>query len=308
MQIFENKLTHYPRDDSSVVTVGSFDGLHLGHRQLIERVVRGGSPSTVVTFYPHPQTIVARPGREIKILTLPYEKVQYFEAMGIERLVVLPFNRELMNKSADDFLRKILIEIIGMRKIVVGYDHAFGNDRKGNKDFLLQLAPVFGFEVELIEPYYHQGVIVSSTLIRKTLAEGKVKLAVELLGRHYSFSGWVVRGESRGGDLGFPTANLKLDSPYKMLPLNGVYAVYVYIKERKLPALLYIGYRPTYGYGDLSIEAYLLDYDDDLYGERMKVEFIDRLRGDIAFKSQSELVAQMKKDEIKGRKILSMSL
>lgn len=304
MQVFENEFDHYPRDDNSVVTVGSFDGLHLGHKQLIEQVVAGGSPSTVVTFYPHPQAVVARPGRAIKILTLPYEKVQYFEAMGIERLVVLSFDRELMNKNADDFLREILIEKIGLRKIVVGYDHAFGKDRKGNIDFLLQSAPVFGFEVELIKPYYHQGLIVSSTLIRKTLTDGDVKLALALLGRNYSFSGWVVKGESRGAGLGFPTANLKPDSPYKMLPLNGVYAVHVYFKEREHPALLYIGYKPTYGYGDLSVEAYLLDYNEDLYGEILKVEFVDRLRGDIAFESESELVAQMKLDEIKGREIL----
>ena len=303
MEIFENSLEDYRRDENSAITVGSFDGLHLGHRKLIARVVESGSPAAVITFYPHPQTVVARPGKEIRILTLPYEKVDSFQRMGVERLIVLNFNRELMNKSAVDFLSEVLIAKIGFRKIVVGHDHAFGRGRKGSKDFLLVKSQQYGFEVEVVPPYYHKGVIVSSTLIRKTLAAGDVSSVVEMLGCRYSFGGWVVKGEARGAALGYPTANIKVNSPLKLLPLNGVYVVFVEMRKERHPALLYIGYRPTYGLGDLSVEAFLLDFHDDLYGESIKVEFVERLRGDITFASERELVAQIKQDEIRGRAV-----
>jgi riboflavin kinase/FMN adenylyltransferase len=287
-----------------VVTVGTFDGLHLGHRKLIERLIASGSPSTVVTFYPHPQLVVARPGKEIKILTLPEEKVAGLEKMGVEQLLVIPFDRDIMNLTAEEFLTKVILEKIGLRKLVVGYDHAFGKDRKGNKDFLIEKGKVMGFEVEVVEPYYYDGNIISSTLIRKVLEAGDVKKASEYLGWRYSFSGWVIRGDARGAILGFPTANLKLASPVKLLPYCGVYAIYTHIGTKKYPALLYIGHRPTYGFGDLSIEVFLMNFTDNLYGEKIIVELVDGLRGDIAFRSEKELVEQMQRDRIQAEAIL----
>lgn len=304
MQIFENDLTKFPRNDDSVVTVGTFDGLHLGHRELIARVVAAGSPSTVLTFYPHPQKIVARPGKELKILTPPDEKVKGFERLGVERLVVLEFNRDLLNMSAEEFLRKIVVEKIGLRKMVVGYDHAFGKDREGDKEFIRRQSRKLGFELEVVEPYYHNGIIVSSSTIRHALYEGDVVLANQLLGGRYSFDGWVIKGDCRGASLGYPTANLSVTPHIKMLPLDGVYAVYASVGENRMPALLYIGTRPTYGYGELMVEVFLLDFNGNLYGEKMRVKLVERLRGDQAFNSTKELVAQMKKDEAKGREIL----
>jgi len=257
-----------------------------------------------VTFYPHPQMIVARPGARIQLLTPPDEKVKGLAELGVERLVVLEFNRDMMNMTADDFLQKIVIEKVGMRKMVVGYDHAFGRNRKGDKSFVVRKGAELGFETELVDPFYWEDKIVSSTLIRKTLSAGEVKLAGEYLGRPYGFSGWVIKGDARGCTLGYPTANLKLTSAYKMLPLKGVYAVFAIIGEKKYRSLLYIGNRPTYGYGDLTIEVFLLDFNGDLYGESISLELIDRLRGDIKFDSQDELVKQMQADEKRGRQIL----
>ena len=208
MEIYEKDATGVRRNDNSVVTVGTFDGLHAGHKKLIERVVKSGSPSTVVTFYPHPQMVVARPGSRIRLLTPPAEKVKGLAELGVERLVVLEFDREMMNMTAEDFLQKIVIEKVGMRKMVVGYDHAFGKNREGDKNFVLKKGTEIGFETELVDPYYWNDEIVSSTLIRNTLSAGDVKLAGEYLGRPYRFSGWVIKGDARGATLGFPTANL----------------------------------------------------------------------------------------------------
>jgi len=210
MEIYEKDVSGIRWDNNSVVTVGTFDGLHAGHKKLIDRVVKSGSPSTVVTFYPHPQMVVARPGVRIQLLTPPEEKVRGLAELGVERLVVLEFDREMMNMTEDEFLQKIVIEKVGMRKMVVGYDHAFGRNRKGDKSFVVRKGSELGFETELVDPYYWKDKIVSSTLIRKTLSAGDVKLADEYLGRPYSFSGWVIKGDARGAALGFPTANLKL--------------------------------------------------------------------------------------------------
>lgn len=305
MEIYENDVTGIRRDENSVVTVGTFDGLHSGHKKLIEKVVRSGSPSTVVTFYPHPQMVVARPGVRIRLLTPPEEKVKGLAGLGVDRLIVLEFDSKMMNMSAEDFLQDIVIDKVGLKMMVVGYDHAFGRNRKGGKEFVVEKGRELGFQTEVVEPFYWKSDIVSSTLIRKTLLNGDVKLAGEYLGRPYSFSGWVIKGDARGATLGYPTANLKLNSAYKMLPLNGVYAVYARICERKYRALLYIGNRPTYGEGDLTIEAFLLDFEGGLYGEMITVELIERLRGDVRFDSQDELIVQMHADEKRGREILN---
>lgn len=302
MEIFDNDISQIERDDNSVVTVGTFDGLHRGHIKLLKRLVVSGFPSTVVTFYPHPQMVVARPGQSVNILTPPSEKVEGFRKIGIERLIVLKFDRDLMNLTADDFLRKIIIERVGMLKMVMGYDHAFGKNREGNKDFVVQQGKDIGFETEIIDPFYCGEKIVSSTLIRKSISQGDVKSAADYLGRSYSFSGWVIKGEARGATLGYPTANMKLNSPQKMLPKNGVYAVYARRDEKRIPALLYIGNRPTYGKGDLTIEAFLLDFAGSLYGEQLGIELLDRLRGDIKFSTEKELIDQMHRDEDYARK------
>ncbi len=304
MEIFDNEIGAIKHNPESVVTVGTFDGLHLGHRKLLERMVESELPSTVVTFFPHPQMVVARPGKAIKLLTTPEEKVAGMAEIGVDRLVVLKFNRELMNMTAEEFLRSIIIERIGLKKMVVGYDHSFGRDREGNKDFVVEQGRKYGFATDVIAPFYCDNRIVSSTLIRKTLDRGEVKLAAEYLGRLYSFSGWVIKGDCRGASLGFPTANLKLDYPHKMLPLNGVYAAKTKWLDRKIPSLLYIGNRPTYGAGGLTIEVYLMDFTGELYGERLTVELVERLRGDIHFSTEDELVEQMKRDEERGRDIL----
>jgi len=304
MQIFEYDLSNFPRDDNSIVTVGTFDGLHLGHQDLISRVVKGGSPSVVVTFYPHPQKVVARPGNEVRILTPPEEKVSWMENLMVDRLVVLKFNRDLLSMTADDFLKNIIIDKIGLKKMVIGYDHAFGKSREGNSEFLKEKSREYGFELEVVEPYYHKDEIVSSTGIRKAIAAGEVDTAAEMLGRNYTFWGWVIKGDCRGATLGYPTANLSVIPDYKMLPGNGVYIVFASMEKKRYPALLYIGNRPTYGYGELTVEVFLLDFTGNLYGEKLVVEMIKRLRGDIAFQNQDELVAQMHADEKLGREII----
>ncbi|MBC8204327.1 MAG: bifunctional riboflavin kinase/FAD synthetase [FCB group bacterium] len=303
MKIFDNAIDLVPRDEDSIVTVGTFDGIHLGHKQLISRVVESGSPSTVVTFYPHPQMVVARPGGEFKLLTPPAEKVIELSALGMERLIVLRFDREMMNMPADKFLREIIIEKIGLRKMIIGHDHAFGKNRAGNRNFVIKKSAELGFEVEIVPPYIIKDKVVSSTIIRHALEAGEVELAAEYLGHRYTISGWVVKGDARGASLGYPTANINVNSPVKLLPYNGVYAVIVDLLGEKRPGMLYIGSRPTYGAKDLTVEAFILDWQGNLYGEELIIEFISRLRGDIRFPSETELIKAIKQDEENARKL-----
>lgn len=303
MKIYENAIDLVPHEPDSVVTVGTFDGLHLGHRKLIERVVKSGSPSTLVTFYPHPQMVVARPGKEFKLLTPPAEKVMELSSFGLDRLVVLRFDRELMNLPAEKFLEDILVAKIGLGKMVIGHDHAFGCGRKGCKDFLVERSRELGFKVEVVPPFKLNDTVVSSTQVRRAIEDGSVDVAAQLLGRRYNISGWVIKGDARGTILGFPTANMKVNSTMKLLPRNGVYAVKVKFSNEEHPGLLYIGDRPTYGKGDLTIEVYILDWSGEIYGEEIKVEFLERLRGDVKFSSEWELVQAMTLDERNARSL-----
>ena len=287
---------------NSVVTVGTFDGIHLGHKKIISDLLeiknQKNLRSVVVTFDPHPQLILRNKHKEIKLLSTTEEKICEFEKLGIDLLYILNFTKEFAEISAEDFYKKYLIEKIGLSDIVLGYDHNFGKNREGNFDSLKMFSEKFGFGVHKVDEFKINGDRVNSTTIRNLLLEGNVKKASFLLGDNYYFSGKVIYGDKRGRTIGFPTANIQPLSEYKLIPKNGVYFVKAEVKGNMRYGMMNIGNRPTIAENtEIFIEVNLFDFSGEIYGETMKIEFLDFLREEKKFSSLDELVNQIKKDK-----------
>ncbi len=301
-------------DATSVVTVGTFDGVHVGHqaiiRYLVNRANNQNGTSVVVTFSPHPREIVH--GEEVPLLTTIDERADALEALGVDRFIIIPFTLEFSRLAAEEFVEQVLVERIGIQEVVIGYDHAFGHDRRGDAELLEALGSRYGFSVDVIPPQVVEQHVVSSTQIREMIGRGQVSEAAQLLGRRYSLRGTVIKGDGRGAQIGFPTANLQIDHPRKVIPAVGVYAVQVALlqserdgEESLHPGMMNIGYRPTFGKRDLSLEVHLLDFSGDLYGRELRVEFAERMRDERKFDSIEELVEQLSKDRARCMDLLS---
>lgn len=303
---------HYGLDniqiENPVVTIGSFDGVHKGHVKVIEGLKKCAGKwkgeSVIITFDPHPREVLypfeKRPG----ILTSLTEKIAILNHYGVDHLIVIPFSSELAALTYSDFVRYILIDKIGMKGLVVGYDHRFGKNREGNFEVLKSLAENHHFYIEQEEALVTNEVNVSSTKIRTALELGDVALVKDFLGYYYSISGEVVHGDKIGRCLGFPTANLKVNDERKLLPASGVYAVKVAFNNRELPGMLNVGIRPTVSNsGIIRLETYIFDFDGDLYGENITVSLIDRVRGERKFDNIQELSEQLAKDKQKVESI-----
>jgi riboflavin kinase / FMN adenylyltransferase len=298
-----------PLDDAgAVVTVGTFDGVHRGHRQVLQEIVaraaRSGRRSVLVTFHPHPLRIV-RPEIAPPLLTTAQEKKELLSESGIEYAVFLPFTRALQEYPARRFVEEILLGRMGMRELVIGYDHGFGKDREGGVETLRSLGAELGFAVDVVEAVRGDAEAVSSTRIRRALASGDVEAAATGLGRRYELRGPVVRGERLGRRLGYPTANVRILDPEKMLPEEGVYAVFGVVRGDRVPGLLHLGPRPTFQGLPPSVELHLLDWSGDLYGAELRVEFVRRIRRIEAFRGAEALMDAMRRDEEVGRSILA---
>lgn len=289
----------------SAVTIGNFDGVHLGHREIFRRVKAAaaaiGGNSVIVTFAPHPMKVLA-PEKSPLLINTYAEKELLIEVSGIDYLVVIPFTKEFAATTASEFARDVLVGKIGMKRLIIGYDYAFGRNREGNAEFLRQAGRELGFEVEVLEPLGNGATVYSSSLIRAMIAEGRVAEVVSLLGRHYSLAGKVVHGHSRGRGLGFPTANLETEK--ELVPRNGVYAVKVRIDETVWDGACNIGDNPTFGDAGRSIEIFLFDFEGDLYGREMRVYFVERLRDERKFADADFLVRQIAEDVARCRGIL----
>jgi len=294
---------------NAIVTVGTFDGVHLGHSKIFKEVLfktgeLGGS-SWVITFYPHPRKVVQK-GYDIKLLTPLEEKMELFENEGIENVLVVNFTKEFSLMTSEEFARKILAEKIGAKHLIIGYDHKFGKDRTGDVELLKKLGAPLGFEVSSVPPVKINDEIISSTKIRRYLLSGNPVGANKMLGRNYSLSGFVVKGSKRGRTLGFPTANISLTSQDKLIPQNGVYLTKVYVKDFKGYGLLNIGYRPTFDKNiDLYIEVHILDFNNDIYGDSIKVEILEYLRPETKFQTKEKLIKQIELDRKKALNLVS---
>jgi riboflavin kinase / FMN adenylyltransferase len=285
---------------SSAVTVGTFDGVHRGHQEVLHELMRvartRGERSVLVTFDPHPLYVV-RPNEAPKLLTTRAEKEPLIGAYGIDVIAFVPFTRELSQLEPDQFVRDILMQHFGLAHLIIGYDHGFGRGRSGDVETLRRIGALEGFEVDMVEPFHADGHNISSSKIRAMLLEGDVVQAAADLGRAFSLSGRVVRGDGRGRDLGMPTANLQISDPAKLIPLEGIYAV----RANGLPAVMHIGPRPTFENAGPSLEVHILDFEGDLYGEVVTVEFYERIRGIAKFDSSQLLEIAMEADVEQAR-------
>ncbi len=299
-------LSHYRRPLHPVLTIGNFDGQHVGHVALLQAVVhtaatKSGTPM-VLTFDPHPVRILA-PNLEFRLLSSTEEKLARCEQAGIQEVLLLEFTKELAALSPDEFVVRILKDGIGVRDLFIGEHFAFGKDRRGRIADLIRLSPEAGFEVHPVPPVMVDGETVSSTRIRRLVQAGDVRKAATFLGRPYSLSGRVVAGEHRGRTLGWPTANVRLP-PDRVIPADGVYATSTIWQTRSLDSVSYIGTRPTFDAGERLLEVYVLDERVDLYGMDIEVQFVERLRGDQRFDSPEALSARIDLDVNLARQML----
>jgi riboflavin kinase / FMN adenylyltransferase len=297
------------REENSAVTVGTFDGVHAGHRVLINQVIESAKSingrSVIVTFHPHPREIISPGKAGIKLLSTLEERRQLLSEIGIDEMIVIPFNRDFSLLSSEEFVRNVIWEKIGVKEFVIGYDHQFGRNREGTIETVEALGKELGFDVKVVSRQEVGNKTVSSSAIRKALQEqGDVKLASKLLERPYLLNGTVVHGDSRGREIGYPTANIKPEHPNKAIPKNGVYAVRVKIENGFYNGMMNIGIRPTFDGTVETLEVHIFDFDRDIYGNTIQVHFIDRIRDEKKFTGQDELVQQLRQDKIKSKEIL----
>lgn len=303
MKIYK-RLESIPKIQQAVVTQGTFDGVHAAHQVIIDRlksIARQHQGETVlVTFDPHPRMVLHPDDHGLKLLQTLDEKIEVLEQMGIDHLVIIPFTREFSRLSSMQFIRDIMVNRIGARYLVVGYNHRFGKNREGDQEQLHEFAGLYGFEVEQIPEQDIDHIAVSSTRIRRALEHGDIVTANKYLLKPFRISGMVVKGRQLGRTIGFPTANLVLSDPNKMVPADGVYAVKVIMHNQTYGGMLNAGYRPTVDGTVHSIEVHLFDFDRDIYGENLTVEFVDKLRDEQRFANVELLRNQLEKDKLQA--------
>ena len=293
-----------------VLTQGTFDGVHFGHRKILRHVVSEAREidgvSVLLTFYPHPRLVLYPDDNELKLLTTIEEKVELVSAIGIDYLIIIPFTQELSRLRASDFVRDILVEQLHISKLIIGYDHRFGRNREGGLKEMIQFAETYNFKLEEIPPQDIEDSIVSSTKIRKALLDGDVHLAKEYLGDLYTISGKVEEGLQRGTTIGYPTANVRVGSSFKLIPKNGVYAVWVYIDKIRYAGMLNIGYNPTFEDKKWSMEVHILNFNKNIYHHKILISFHSRIREEMKFEDVTSLVNQLTNDEKKIRSTLGI--
>jgi riboflavin kinase / FMN adenylyltransferase len=295
--------------DFAVVTSGTFDGVHLGHQKIFSRVneiaSKHGGESVVLTYWPHPRLVLHPEDESLKLLNTFEEKAALLKEQGIQHLIRIPFTKEFSNLTSEQFIQKILVETIGTKKLVIGYDHHFGKNREGSFEQLKLNGPKYGFEVEEIPRQDVDHVGVSSTKIRQALEKGDIETANHFLGRAYSLTGRVIAGDKIGRLIGYPTANIDVDTKYKLIPMHGIYAVTVEHEQRGYKGMLYIGYRPTINGTRLNVEVNIFDFKKEIYGETITVNFYNLIRGDAKFGDLEQLKIQLKDDQEKAEAALS---
>lgn len=289
-----------------ILTVGTFDGVHIGHQSIIKRInelaEKMGGESVLLTFHPHPRMVLFPDDDTLKLINTVDEKLDLLARYGLKHVINIPFVKEFSRMSPVEYVRDILVNQIGIDTIVIGYDHHFGRNRQGNLKLLQELAPIYEFNVEEISAQDIDEITVSSTKVRKSILDGDIKTANEFLGYQFILSGKVVKGKQIGRVIGFPTANLSIEDKHKIIPKNGVYIVNVKIEKKEYRGILNIGINPTVHENSLTtIEVHLLDVDIDLYGEYITLIFVDRIRDEQKFENLEDLKKQIKIDEQMAR-------
>lgn len=313
MKIY-NHIDEFEAIPNACVTIGTFDGVHIGHQKIISRLqevaTQHGGETVILTFFPHPRMILHPDDQNIKLISTLNEKAAKLAEHGIDHLIITPFTRDFSNLSPEEYIREILVNKIGIKQIVIGYDHRFGKDRKGGLEELQHFSADFNYMVEEIPEQDINDVAVSSTKIRNAILSGDVETANDFLGYPFQLSGKVIKGDQIGRTLGFPTANLFIEESYKLIPSDGIYAVRLDIMNGNEPAeqvagMAYIGDRPTINGMSRNIEVNIFDFNKDIYGRMIRMQFLKYLRGDQKFNSLDELKEQLKRDEKAARTFLS---
>jgi len=293
----------------TVLTIGTFDGVHLGHQKIIERVVttarQEGLLATIFTFFPHPRMVVQH-DKSLKLIHTLEEKKQLLQRLGVDLLVVQPFNEAFAQLTAEEFVSTILVQHLNVKKVIIGYDHRFGRNRTANINDMRLFGEKYGFAVEEISVQEVDEVSVSSTKIREALNKGDVTTAEHYLGTPYSLTGTVVHGLKLGRTLGYPTANIQVTEDYKLIPKDGVYVVYSYIGGQKVYGMMSIGKNPTIEGKGASIEVYFFDFNGDLYDRELTIYFVKYLREERKFSSVALLKKQLQDDETTARKAIAL--
>ena len=320
MKIYSN-LSDFQKLDNAIVTIGTFDGVHFGHQKIIKQLVAkakaDNGESVILTFFPHPRMIIDPENQDLKMINTINEKAEILKSLGVDHLIITPFTRDFSNQTPDEYIKNTLVENIGTKHIIIGYDHRFGKDRSGNLADLKVAGTHFGFTVEEIKEQDIHDVAVSSTKIRQALLAGDVSLAADYLGYPFSIFGRVIKGDKIGRTIGFPTANLFLEETYKLIPGDGIYAVTVEISEefeegsinlenrlqtpdstlRAYQGMAYIGQRPTINGMTRNIEVNIFNFDQEIYGQDIKMNFLKFLRHDVKFTGLEALTLQLHEDK-----------
>lgn len=299
MNIFHS-INEFHSDKKTIVTLGTFDGVHLGHAAILKKLTQntqnGTFESTVLTFFPHPR-MVLQGKSDLKLLNTINEKIDLLEKIGIDNLIIHPFDEKFAELDAKAFVSTILVDQLRVQKIIIGYDHRFGKNRTANIDDLISFGTQYGFEVEQISAQEIDEISISSTKIRTALEEGDIQLANEYLGYRYFLSGTVVKGKQLGRTIGFPTANISLEEDYKLVPQNGVYVVRAEIDGKTIYGMMNIGFNPTVQGKKKTIEVHLFDFNTDIYNCKIQVSILQRIRSEKKFESVEVLKEQLKKDK-----------
>ncbi len=308
MKVYSS-IDEFPGISNAVVTIGTFDGVHAGHQQIIKTLNRiakdTGGETVVLTFFPHPRMVLQPEDNDLKMITTMKERENLLRNFGINHLIIQPFSKEFSRITAVEFVRDVLIKKIGTKTLVIGYDHHFGRNREGSYKDLEEMAPVYKYDLREIPEQMINHIAVSSTKIRNALLSGDIHTANKLLDHDFTLAGTVIKGEQLGRQLGFPTANIKVHESYKLIPADGIYAVMVEISGKQFRGMLYIGKRPVVNGKGTSIEVNIFDFDSDIYDKEVTIIFKERIRGDMHFENLEQLKEKMHEDRINATKILS---
>ncbi len=307
LKIF-NSIKSFNATKPTIVTIGTFDGVHLGHCKILEQITKSAHSmhceSLVLTFFPHPR-MVLQEDTEMKQLNTLDEKIELLDNLGIDNLIVHPFDKEFSRLTAEEFVKEVLVDVFKIKKIIIGYDHRFGRNRTATIDDLIQFGETYGFEVEQISAEEINEVSISSTKIRNALLEGNIELATRYLGYNYSLTGMISKGKQLGRTIGFPTANINIEEEYKLIPLKGVYIAKSVLNEKTFFGMMNIGTRPTVDGTTQTIEINFFDFKQDLYNQKITVSLLNRMRAEQKFESVEALKTQLGKDKLMAKNYIS---
>jgi riboflavin kinase / FMN adenylyltransferase len=306
-----HSIEDFPSDVNTIVTIGTFDGVHKGHQIIINRIneiaKKKAMESVVLTFDPHPRHVIYPDDQELRLIHTLEEKIEALSKTGVQNLVLHKFTKEFSRTESVNFIRDFLVTKLNMKYMVVGFDHHFGKNRQGTFDNLIELSDAYGFKIEKIKPQNIGEVTISSTKIRNAILEGDCKKANTYLSANFSITGKVVQGNKIGSSIGYPTANIEIENQWKILPKNGVYAVKILLKNQQYFGMLNLGNRPSISDDSFAIEVHLFDFNATIYNEELKIEFIQRIRDEQQFSDLEKLKSQLKIDAINCKQIFNLS-